>query len=173
MADDDDGRGADRVFFFDAEEPAARRAHAEHGEVVPRDKPPARMFGFLAAHRAVDGDVEAPGAPDGDELLGMRQVELPKEHRVDQREDGGVRADAERERADDDSGEAGVPAQRAQGVAQVLAELVEDVGSAAHRGMESGARKVRMVGHLPSGGSCSVATRARRLSGSKPVRGQR
>jgi hypothetical protein len=45
--------------------------------------------------------------------------ERPKQHAVDDGEDGRRRTDAECEREDDDSGEAWTPAQRARGVLEV------------------------------------------------------
>ncbi len=51
-----------------------------------------------------------------------------KHHRVDEREDGGIGADAERDRDDDDGGEDGRFANAAQGEAQILREMIEPRG---------------------------------------------
>ena len=62
---------------------------------------------------------------DHDQPIGRFERQRPEERRVDQAEDGGVRADAEREREDRRRGEAGVLAEYAHRGDQILAECVE------------------------------------------------
>ena len=57
-----------------------------------------------------------------DELLGVFHGQASQEDLIQQREDGGVRADAERQRADDDGREPGRPGQGPNGVADVAPE---------------------------------------------------
>ncbi len=59
-------------------------------------------------------------AADGHEFLGRREGQRLQEHRVDHAEDGGVRADPEREREHRDQGEAGMLDQLAYAVANVV-----------------------------------------------------
>ena len=70
-------------------------------------------------HRA-----DARGVADGDELLGMRDVERPQQYGVDEREDRRIGADAEGQRQHDDERETEIAAQRARGVREVLNELL-------------------------------------------------
>ena len=63
----------------------------------------------------------------------MRERQRPEQHRVDDAEDGGVHADAEREREDDDGSEAGPAAQHAQRVSNILEELIDYI--AGHSGV--------------------------------------
>ena len=56
----------------------------------------------------------------------MRHWEAIQQHSLREREDDGVGSDAEGERADGYGGEAGAAAEHADGVAEVVAELVEE-----------------------------------------------
>ena len=58
--------------------------------------------------------------PDDHELLGVGIRERPKQDGVDDREDGGVGADAEGERYDGDGSEAGVFEEHAGAVTEVM-----------------------------------------------------
>ena len=60
--------------------------------------------------------------PENNQLLRIRVRQRAKEYSVDNREDGGVGADAESESEDGDEGEAGALAEHARGVADVLEE---------------------------------------------------
>ena len=62
---------------------------------------------------------------DHDQPIGILERQRPEERRIDQAEDGAVRADAERERQDRRGGEAGVLAEHAHRRNQILAECVE------------------------------------------------
>jgi hypothetical protein len=59
----------------------------------------------------------------------MRHVEPVEQHVLCRREDHGVRADPERQRADGDRCESGTFGQHAHGVAQIAAKLVEAPGA--------------------------------------------
>ena len=56
----------------------------------------------------------------------MRIWQRPPEHGVDDAEDAGVRADAERERHDGDGGEAGLAAQHAHAEREILAQSLHE-----------------------------------------------
>src|SRR5207302_8287824 len=56
---------------------------------------------------------------DQREAVRLRERQGTVEQGVDDREDGGIGADADREREDGDGGEPGAPAQRAHGIAEV------------------------------------------------------
>src|SRR2546421_8549747 len=73
-----------------------------------------------------NGVVEArSGACNGDELLRMNIGQRLQKHAIDDAEDRGVRADAQRERHNGHQGKAGIFTQHARGVAQVLEEFIE------------------------------------------------
>ena len=57
-----------------------------------------------------------------DEPLHVRVGEWSQHHGVGHREDGGIRADSQRERGDDDGGDDRGPPQRANGIEEVLPE---------------------------------------------------
>ena len=67
---------------------------------------------------------QAAAVFDEDQPVGVRERQRPEQQRVHQAEDRGVGADADGEDQDGDDGEAGVAAQRAEGVAQVVQERV-------------------------------------------------
>ena len=56
---------------------------------------------------------------DVDDAFGVRKRKRTKENAVDQAEDGGVRADSERERNNGDGGEAGIFEKHSPGVPQI------------------------------------------------------
>ena len=62
---------------------------------------------------------------DPDQPIGLGERQRPQEQRVDDAEDGGAGADAEPGDEDGERREAGVAPQRADGVAQILKEVVE------------------------------------------------
>jgi hypothetical protein len=55
----------------------------------------------------------------------MSERRRPQQHGVDDAEDRGVEADADRQRQDHHGAESGTPAQHAQGVADVLPQLID------------------------------------------------
>ena len=64
---------------------------------------------------------------DDDEAIGVWERQRFQQHRVDEREDGRVRADAQRQRQEGDRCEAGRPAERAERVARVLHDAFDEV----------------------------------------------
>jgi len=69
-----------------------------------------------------------PGAVQGahvGELLGVRDRQRSQAERIDQLEDGGVCAGAQREGKHHNSGEAGIEAQQPEAVAKVLRERMQ------------------------------------------------
>ena len=64
-------------------------------------------------------------AADVQEAVAVRKRQRIEEHRLDDAEDGGVRADGEREREDDGERETGSPDQAARGMPEVPAPFVE------------------------------------------------
>ncbi len=134
------------------EEPATERDRdAEHGVIVAADELTAGRFDAVAgchpergarvagrageqvgssADALVVRIVRRRGGPLGavrDENQFVRIVHRhrPQHDRFEQAEDRGVRADAERERQDDDRGEPGIAPERAQRVAHVLVDLFQ------------------------------------------------
>ncbi len=81
--------------------------------------------------RNVGEITELEFAVEPDEAVGVGEREWAKDDGVDDAEDGGVCADAERESEDGDEGEAGIFAERAKGVAEILGEVVEYRGDTA------------------------------------------
>lgn len=65
------------------------------------------------------------------ELVGTLDRQWPQQHRVDQAEDGGVGAGAERQRDDGHGGKAALPAEHAQGVSQILERRLDERQAAA------------------------------------------
>src|SRR5262245_25450163 len=63
----------------------------------------------------------------------MRERQRPKQYRVDNREDGGIRPDADREREDGGDCEAGPLPERARGVPQVLPEIADQSAAGGSR----------------------------------------
>ena len=59
---------------------------------------------------------------DAHQPVGVGVGELAQEHRVDHAEDGGGGADSERQAEHGRGGEAGIPGQHAQAVAEILRE---------------------------------------------------
>ncbi len=81
---------------------------------------------FVArVRRAAAAPGLAAGVVDEEELLRVRDSQGSQKYRVDQAEDGGVRADAESQREDGDDGEGRRAAQQPQCIAEVGAKLVE------------------------------------------------
>jgi hypothetical protein len=71
-----------------------------------------------------------PG-PEGHQLFRLFIAQRPQKNGVDDAEDGGVSADAERQRQHRDRGKARAPKQRSKGVAEVLkqgAHLIHSEG---------------------------------------------
>lgn len=80
-----------------------------------------RWRGNLAEQRVVEGYAPAiVGALQQDQLLWIAHRQRPRHHRVQHPENGGIRADAEGQRQHGSRGEAGIGAQLAQSMAQVL-----------------------------------------------------
>ena len=71
------------------------------------------------------------GGPHGDEPVGVRVRKRRQEHRIDNAEDGGVGADAEREREDGREGEGGSATKAAQRVRHIAEGLIDDRHAAA------------------------------------------
>jgi len=63
----------------------------------------------------------------------VREWQRPKQYRIDNREDGGIRPDANRERENGGDCEAGPLSQRARGVPQVLPEIAEQLAARGSR----------------------------------------
>ena len=80
----------------------------------------------------VPGCVHVLREAEGDELVGVRDRQLSEHHRVDERVDRGIRADADRQSSNHEDREAGVAAQRTQRVAEVAHDL--DVHDPRHLG---------------------------------------
>ena len=59
-----------------------------------------------------------------DEAFGTRDRKIAKEQGIDEGKDGDIRANAQSKRKDCDRGEAGIFAQGAEGVTDILPELV-------------------------------------------------
>ena len=131
-----------------------RRAHAERREEVRRHVLRVRAFGVEAVARHLESNrrqaddvgehvvlIAKPLVHARREAVHPRLAripaqqlhepawfpdgKIPKHQRVDDAEDGGVRADAEREREDGDRGEPGAAAQHPKAVADVLPERLE------------------------------------------------
>jgi hypothetical protein len=90
---------------------------------MPVEKGRIRAHVELVAARRV-------GAENHDEPRRIGEGERPQQHSVDDTEDRAVGADAERERADRDRGEARVPAQRAERVDEILLERINELDAA-------------------------------------------
>jgi hypothetical protein len=71
------------------------------------------------------GDARARRFPDANDAIGRVEGQGLEQHRVEQAEHGRVRADAEREDADDDRGEERLAAQPGHAVARVARQGVE------------------------------------------------
>jgi hypothetical protein len=104
------GAGESEFFFVDVNRGHVLKASAlllEVGEVSLRDGYLREALGWetLPEHYEASGVVIGQGA---------------KEHRIQQCEDGGVRADAEPENQDDDGREAGAAAEEVDGVAGIV-----------------------------------------------------
>ena len=76
--------------------------------------------------RAVTGRHPRRGVPDADQGLRVRIRERPDQDAVDHAEDGGVRADAQRQRQDDGSRERGSPSQAAKRMARIAHERFQE-----------------------------------------------
>ena len=59
---------------------------------------------------------------DGDQFVGARERQWIEEHAVDDREQGGVGSDSQRERQDGDRGETGILRQYTQSITDILPE---------------------------------------------------
>jgi hypothetical protein len=75
--------------------------------------------------RRLTGEPTRVAVRDPDELFRMAEWQRPQDQRVDDAEDGGAGADAKRGDEDGKGGKARIASQRANGVAQVLEEIVE------------------------------------------------
>ena len=134
-------RDAEHVEESARDEEAARGTHLAAVREVERGAAPGGDVGeslLLAAdlledrvvERIVGGGAVAAGAvhvddADAGELPRPRDRQRSQPHRVDDLEDRGRGADAEREREDGNDGETGAPAQQACGVAEILSEAGE------------------------------------------------
>ena len=151
VADDRFGWRVRAVFGF-AEQAAHARAHADDVEETAGDTPAAEPFRVVDAgerHRLGARQREGvervltrapvdeirprhrhlravgPDLVQVDEAIRLWIRQRPQQDAVDEREDGRGRADAERQRDEDDGGERRRPGERAHGVANVLPERVE------------------------------------------------
>ena len=95
---------------------------------------------------------------------GSPERQRPQQHRVDDAEDRGVGADAEREREDGGRGEAGILAQHAHGVDEVLAQRVERTAARADRGSALSSPRGRRARAARARRASSGVMPARRLS---------
>ena len=134
-------RDAEHVKERARDEEATRGTHLAAVREVERGAAPGgdvREALLLAAdlledrvvERIVGGSAVAAGAvhvddADAGELPRPRDRQRSQPHRVDDLEDRGGGADAEREREDGNHGETGAPAQQACGVAEILSEAGE------------------------------------------------
>ena len=123
------------LLLFREERAADRRAHAERGEHtgcrdrdvdMQTDQKSLEVFAGRRRNLLDAGTMQV--APDDHEAIGVRKGQRPQHDRVDDGEDGGVRADAERQRREDDDREADRPAQRAERETDVAADAVEPRG---------------------------------------------
>ena len=113
----------------------ARFAHDRHAVAVDRqpreggDVPPALVV--VRQRAAVVGDAGLGiGVVHAHQPVGGGEGERPEQHRVDDGEDGQVGADAERQGGESGDREARRLAHQADGIAQVLMELVEQAQTA-------------------------------------------
>ena len=103
-------------------------------------------------------------AVDGHQRLRARVGQRPQQHGVDDAEDGAVGADAERQRQHRRQRVTLVRAQRAQGEADVLRDVVHDVGAMAildqslarltQLGLDGAPVPERVLGRAPRVGGC-------------------
>ena len=157
---EEDRRGRFLHRVFGREDPAERGVGAEHGKEIRRDQPDAQLFRFRVAveRRGVRPDRAEAGeqrpalaqivqlrarerrarvagvgqvAPDEDQPRRVAERQRRDQHRVDAAEDGGVGADAERQRGDDDERDARRAHEAAARVADVLERGVDSVPHAA------------------------------------------
>ncbi len=153
VTDNGDGMRTRRSIVVLREETSGPRSHAEHFEKVSADQFAAHAFVLIgvtdvhlrAAARDDAGEDVAAIAQvlvhrvreraldawsffrivrgEHDELIGIVDRQALQQHLVGDREDRGVRADAECEREHDDGGEAWVLGEQPNGVANVLDNL--------------------------------------------------
>src|SRR4029079_15398237 len=82
--------------------------------------------------RAMAARIDVAGIPDDNEWIGIRNRQLANENGVDQRINGRVRADAERQSAADQRRQERVSSQRAEAEGNILPQLAEQVPPTAH-----------------------------------------
>ena len=103
-----------------------RLAIAPGGHFGQRRRPAAVVEDFsLGDPRLVE---RGPAAPDHDGAIRVAPRQRSQQDGVDDAEDRGVRADAERERQHGDGGERGIPRKRADAEPEILCERVEPGG---------------------------------------------
>jgi hypothetical protein len=105
-----------------------RREHARKWPAVIADVPVQRIRQKLRVQRPVPKIRDERRIANGDELLGMRHREGAHDDGVNETEDCGIGADADREHARNNGRETGVAAKRPQRVDQVLPQLADEIG---------------------------------------------
>ena len=83
----------------------------------------------IRAWRALRQRADACGVADRDKLLRVSHREVSQNHRIDEREDGRVGADAEGQCQHHDRGKSGIAAQRTKRVTQILTQFFHAIGS--------------------------------------------
>jgi hypothetical protein len=155
---DESNVAAANLIFSGLEQAAQHRLHAEQGEEIGRKifavdalrfacpgENESGMFedGEVGEGAVVPLPVAEVGIGDGskgevgfrridcDQLVGVRQIHRMQQDRVDDGEERGVHADAERQRDDDDAGEARRLAKLAQREFQILCQVLKKGDGAA------------------------------------------
>jgi len=132
-------------------------ASASEGQVLARER--CHVFERIVVVAPVlkidPGNTDAGGLGRGfaepNQPLAVRVGQRPQKHRVDDAENGGVRADAERERQNDDQGEAWRLANAAQAVPDVLKDGFEP------RKLPRLPRLLLRAGHVAEGAASGCA----------------
>ncbi len=114
-----------------------------------------------------------PARVDVDQSVRMLDRQRPEQQRVDEREDGGVEPDADRERRDRHERKAGAPAEPSQRVSDIRADRIE-TGRPPHyrttkRGETFSGRKIASVARPPP----PLAAQTQRATASSPKRRRR
>ena len=182
------------------ERPPGDRPHAQDVEEVRGDPQPRDPLGFpragqVAAPGAVRGDpferavavaivqevrqiqrvlavVRAPQR-DGDQPIGFAERQRAQEHRVDDAEDRGDGAGAERQGEDGDGREAALRSQQPQAIRQVLSEIAEQAPHRQRLERRGGSRAAPRPGGNPRIAALELGPRpALRLPARDPLRAE-
>jgi hypothetical protein len=153
--------GAVGAVFIGGEGAAERERRAEQAEVIGRDANTVDLFGVCAAGQVeagaavfVGGDVLEGGGlaakhvelrcrsaitgaggcglEEQDDAIGGGVSQRPQQDGVDDRENGGVRSDAEGQGSQSGGGECGRPPERTVGIADVVEESFDVVHGCTH-----------------------------------------